>query len=191
MMRIQQTSRRLALPIAGLLALAACTTPTPYQPYISGTTAPGGYSEQRIEDNRFRVAFAGNSVTARETVETYLLYRAAELTVQNGFDGFTMVHRDLDPNTEIRVHDYGFGGPWGYGWWGPSWRYHYGGYWRHWHPWGGPFWANDIDVYQVRRWEAIAEILMFKGQRPGDPTSFNARDVIENLRPRLVFPEAR
>jgi hypothetical protein len=39
-----------------------------------------GYSEQQIENNRFRVQFAGNSLTDRKTVETYLLYRAAELT---------------------------------------------------------------------------------------------------------------
>ena len=47
-----------------------------------------GFSEQQIEDNRYPVQFAGNCLTDRKTVETYLLYRAAELTRQNGYDHF-------------------------------------------------------------------------------------------------------
>ena len=43
-----------------------------------------GFSEQRIEDDRYRITFRGNSSTSRETVENSLLYRAAELTVQTG-----------------------------------------------------------------------------------------------------------
>ena len=80
--------------VAGLAALAvlgACATATPYQA-ASGTDR--GYSEQKIENNRFQVQFAGNSLTDRKTVETYLLYRAAELTKQNGFDHFRVMRRD-------------------------------------------------------------------------------------------------
>jgi hypothetical protein len=76
--------------VLGLL-LAACTSsPTPYQAAQNGF----GYSEQRIEENRYRVSFAGNSATSRQTVEDYLLYRAAELTVQNGHDWFEVVDRN-------------------------------------------------------------------------------------------------
>ena len=49
-----------------LLVLAACTTPTPYETVAENDY---GYSEQKIEDNRYRVTFAGNSATKRETVE--------------------------------------------------------------------------------------------------------------------------
>jgi len=65
--------------VALAAGLTACATPTPYQPNIRGQAASGGYSEVRIEPDRFRVNFAGNSLTSRETVEGYLLFRAAEL----------------------------------------------------------------------------------------------------------------
>ena len=63
--------------VAGLV-LAACATATPYQP-AGYNGQRGGYSEQRVESNRYRVTFAGNSVTSREQVEMSLLLRSAEL----------------------------------------------------------------------------------------------------------------
>jgi hypothetical protein len=178
----------LAAPFAAALLLSACTTPTPYQPLARGSQVSGGYSEQRIEENRFRVAFAGNSLTSRQRVENYLLYRAAELTLQAGYDGFTMVNRAVDPNVRTTVHrDPFFPGRWGY--WGPSWRYWHRGYWNYWDPWGpDPFWGDTVDVRTVTRYEASAEIVMFRGRRPSDPASFDARQVVENLRPTIELP---
>jgi hypothetical protein len=66
--------------------------------------ARAGYSDQQIESNRFRVSFAGNSLTARETVERYLLYRAAELTVQQRlrlFRPFGSRHREEDRHRQL------------------------------------------------------------------------------------------
>ena len=65
-----------ALSAALLLGLTACATPTPYQPVVRSGAAIGGFSELRVEANRFRVNFQGNSLTSRETVEGYLLFRA-------------------------------------------------------------------------------------------------------------------
>src|SRR4051812_48968858 len=111
---------KAAAPLALLAAITGCATATPYQPLTTRGDARGGYSEQRLEENRFRVMFTGNSFTSRQTVENYLLYRAAELTTQAGFDGFTMTDRGTDPHTTTRVFHDPFGpGPWGY--WGPSW----------------------------------------------------------------------
>ncbi|MEO0362560.1 MAG: hypothetical protein AAF322_15680, partial [Pseudomonadota bacterium] len=62
-----------AIAAAAAAALAACATPTPYQP----KTSDGGFTESRVETGRYRVAFAGNSLTDRDTVERYLLFRAA------------------------------------------------------------------------------------------------------------------
>lgn len=176
-----------AASLTAALLLSACATPTPYQP-ATGRHMTNGYSEQRIEDNRYAVTFAGNEFTSRQRVENYLLFRAAELTLQAGFDGFTMVNRATDPNMRTRVTHDPFGpGPWGY--WGPSWRYRYGGYWRYWDPWGyDPFWANDVDVRTVTSYEATAEIVMFKGRRPDDPRSFDARQVVDYLRNAIELP---
>jgi hypothetical protein len=173
--------------LTAALLLSACATPTPYQP-ATGRHLTNGYSEQRIEDNRYRVTFAGNEFTTRQRVENYLLFRAAEVALQAGYDGFTMVHRETDPNMRTRITSDPFGpGPWGY--WGPSWRYRYGGAWRLWDPWGyDPFWANDVDVRTVTSYEASAEIVMFKGRRPDDPRSFDARQVVDYLRNAIELP---
>jgi hypothetical protein len=175
-----------AAPAAAALILSACATPTPYQPRMRGGQASGGYSEQRIENNRFRVSFVGNSLTSRERVENYLLYRAAELTRQAGYDCFTIAARATDPNT--RITGYGMGRPWGY--WRPYWRYRYGGFWHGWDPWGpDPFWGDSIDYRTVTNYEASAEIAMSRGACPNNPMAFNATQVLQNLGPTIQLPE--
>jgi len=178
-------SAKLLTPLTAL-ALVACATATPYQP-LGTKGAKGGYSDQKIEANRYRVTFAGNSYTSRSRVENYLLYRAAELTIASGYDGFTIVQRDTERNVETRVSP-GLGGP--YGWWQPSWRYYGGGFgWRSWDPWfGDPFWADSIDVSTIDRYEATAEIVMTRGQGSSDPRNFDARQVIANLGPTIELP---
>ena len=177
---------------AAAIMVAACATPTPYQPIgARGTGASGGFSEVRLAENRYRVSFAGNSMTSRERVETYLLYRAAELTVERGYDGFSIVDRATDRDVETRVYRDPFGyGPYRY--WRPWWRYRSPRLgWRRWDPWfGDPFWADDIDVRTVQRFEANAEIVMFRGTR-ADDKSFNAREVLTNLGPNIEMPRDR
>jgi len=173
--------------------LAACATPTPYQPFVKGQTTSGGFSEVRLEPNRFRVTFAGNSLTTRETVEGYLLYRAAELTVQNGYDWFSVVDRNTDRKTRTYVEPDPFYRPWygAYGFWRPSWRYYGAGFgWRTWDPfWGDPFWGDRVDVRTIDKFEASAEVVMEKGAKPaGDVRAFDARAVMDNLRSRIQYP---
>jgi hypothetical protein len=165
-------------------ALAACETATPYQPLQPNAAASGGYSDVKLEQDRWRVTFQGNSLTARDTVETYLLYRAAELTVGQGYDWFETVDRQTDKHTQTYVDDFG---------WRPYWRYYgYGFGWRSWDPWwGGPFWADDIDVRTVEKYEASAEIIMGHGQKPADEKhAFDAREVLKNLADHVVRPKA-
>jgi hypothetical protein len=178
------------LPLIALVA--ACATPTPYQPLgARGTGASGGYSERQVEQNRFLVSFAGNELTSRERVETYLLYRAAELTVQQGFDWFVTDDRMTNRESHTYVdRPFGSWGGWG-GYWGPRWRYWGRGYgWRSWDPWfGDPFWADSIDIHTVDRYEANAEILMGKGPKPADNRrAFDARDVLARLGPSIEMP---
>lgn len=193
--------KRNAAALAAILVLgaglAACATATPYQPNIPGQQVSGGFSELRLEPDRFRVSFAGNSLTSRETVEGYLLYRAAELTVQQGYDWFEIVDRRTDRETRTYVEPDPFYRPWwgaGYYGWRPHWRYHghpFG--WRTWDPfWGDPFWADRYDVRTIDKFEATAEILMHRGAKPGgEPRAFDARAVMQNLGPRIQRPEPR
>ena len=177
--------------------LTACATPTPYQPNLPGQSASGGFSEMRVETNRFRVNFAGNSLTSRETVEGYLLFRAAELTVQEGYDHFSIVDREVNRDRRTYVEPDPFYRPWygpSYNSWRPSWRYFGGGYgWRSWNPYyGDPFWASRVDVRTVEKFETSAEIVMGKGAKPADDMrAFDARQVIDNLRPRIQYPQPR
>jgi len=95
-------SLRHLLIAASALTLMACATATPYQP----ASEPGGYdgfSQQMIENNRARITFGGNSLTKRETVENYLLYRSAEMAVERGFETFTLQERDLEKDQKVVV----------------------------------------------------------------------------------------
>ena len=184
------SARRWGAVIVLALMASACTTPTPYQPLPSAGSERGGYSDQRLEENRFRVTFTGNGMTSRETVETYLLYRAAELTIANGYDWFVMADRATERHSQTYL-DRPFGpGPWGY--WGPSWRYYGRGFgWRSWDPfWGDPFWDSQVNVQTVDRYEASAEIVMGRGPKPADNVrAFDARQVISNLKSQIVMPQ--
>jgi hypothetical protein len=153
---------------AALWLLAACAGgPTPYQQAQGGF----GYSEQQIEENRYRVSFAGNSATSRQTVEDYLLYRAAELTVQTGHDWFEVVDRDTvqefsgyGGSPEVGV---GFGGGSGFGV-GLSVPMFGGG--------GG-----------AGRYTADMDILVHEGEKPQDDAdAYDAFSVISRLQPKVL-----
>ncbi|MEO5939204.1 MAG: hypothetical protein ABIQ43_09380 [Sphingomonas sp.] len=183
----------LGLIAASSLALAGCMTETTYRPATGNGFAREGFSERQIEANRFIVSFAGNTVTSRDTVERYLLFRAAEVTTQNGYDYFVMADRDTDKKERTYAtpsfnSGYGFG----YGGWGPRWRYYGRGFgWRSWDPfWGDPFFDRTVDINTVEKYEATAEIVMGKGSKPaGNVRAFDARAVMANIGPTVVLPK--
>lgn len=206
----QSLGRKLMLATAASAALlvSACATETTYRPATGAGFTRTGYSDRQVETNRYLVSFAGNSSTPRDTVERYLLFRAAELTLQNGADYFVMVERDTD--LQSRTYSTGFGGfgpgfggwgGWG-GYWGPSWRYYgrgfygggFGGPGFGWSPWyGGGFGAwNNFDIQTVQRYEASAEIVVGRGPIPRDNVrAFSAREVVDRLGPTVQFPRQR
>ena len=169
-----------------LSTLASCATPTPYRPQGGGYDRTG-YSDYQIESNRFRVSFAGNSMTSRETVERYLLFRAAELTLERGFDWFVMADRNTERHSNTYIDRPFSSGAYGY--WGPSWRYRSPRFgWRTWDPYGGdPFWDSTIDVRTVEQYEATAEIVVGRGPKPvEDRRAFDAHEVVDRLRGSIV-----
>ena len=76
---------------AGLLA-ACAGTPTTYGPAGSASNAVG-YDELRIEDDRWRVTFTGGSDATTADAERLALRRAAELTLEAGYDWFEVAAR--------------------------------------------------------------------------------------------------
>jgi len=87
--------RLTCILLAGALALAvaACMGPTPYQPL---EPEQGGYAEEQLSENQYRVVFTGNARTAPEQVEQFLLRRAAELTLKAGYDWFRPTNRVVE-----------------------------------------------------------------------------------------------
>ena len=163
--------------VAAATSLAACASgPTPYQPAAGYDR---GYSEQKIESDRYRISFRGNSMTERDTVENYLLFRAAELTLQSGYDSFTIVERDTDKDSRIRST--GFNSRISYMYFSPRWGWM--------HSWD-PFWSSPSRYEQVTSYEAFAEIVMKRGPKGDDPSTFDARQVSDNLGATIRRPSA-
>ena len=176
---------RLAAAAAlGLVILSGCATPTTYHPAVGAEDWADGYHETHLEDRRWRVVFRGNILTSREAVETALLYRAAELTRQEGYDWFLEVDHDTEAHDDLVVRD-ALGG-WGRAW-SPRWRVAHGGTWRAWEP-TRP--ERRFEVSRVTAYEAIAEIVMGQGAKPEDPRAYDAASVIDALQSRISRPGA-
>lgn len=184
------------LAVLALATAGACTTATPYQPYRPEAAGGvhGGYSDQELAQDRFLVRFHGNELTSRDRVEGYMLYRAAELTLQRGYDWFLIVDRHTEHDTRTYVEPDPFYRPYygpGYAYWRPSWSYYSPGFgWREWDPWhGDPFWADRFDMRTIESFEAEAEIVLRKGAMPAsEQRAFDARKVVADLGPTIERP---
>jgi len=150
------------------LMLAGCAAdPTPYQRTANGY----GFSDQRIEDNRFRVTFAGNSATPLDTVRNYMLYRAAEVTLESGHDYFVVVDQNTQSSTSYR----GTGStPFGFG---TGFRGD-GGF-------GVGF--SSFSAYPEDSYTSWADIVVGSGPKPADDlNAYDARDVLGQLDPAVL-----
>lgn len=165
---------RTLAALAALSLLAACSGPAAYAPALDSDT---GYSERQIEGNRYRVQFQGNTLTDRATVETYLLYRAAEVTLESGNDHFRVVDQDVEPTTFYR----GDGPGVGVGVFGSNVHRHGTGFGL----------SLGTTLQPSTSYQAVANILVFKGPKPeGDANAYDAREVIRLLGPTVRRPEA-
>ena len=169
--------RRTALAL--LLLLAGCTKPTPYQPASDDRY---GYGSQALERDRFRVSFAGNTATPRKTVENYLLYRAAELTLEQGGDHFVVVYRETERRGNYANDQpgwntgFGIGSCWGCGWSGGVST--------------GVVFGVPATSYARERYAAYIEIAVRQGPPPaGDAHAYDARELIRRLGPEIVRKE--
>lgn len=74
--------------LSAVIALCGCTTA--YGPNTLG----GGYKERKIDDDSYIVSFFGNGYTSEQQVWNYWIYRCAELTVENGYELFSLETSD-------------------------------------------------------------------------------------------------
>lgn len=170
-----------ALGAAGLavscLWLGGCATATPYQSLRDGE----GYAEQRLESNRYRVSYRGNGATPRETVENYLMYRAAEVTLNNGYDWFLIADRQTRADAARSGNGVSSGVGIGVG-------RGSGGFGTGVSIGLGTLLGGNRDA----AYDAQADILVFKNPKPADKLNgFDAREVRNNLESTIQRPAAR
>ncbi len=146
---------------ASTLALTACASLAPY----GAQRGPGGqgYSEQRIESNRYRVTY--NGVGAAGRVADWALVRAADLTTEQGYDWFEVTQSWTD------------GRPGGAGGVRPSVSIgggtsRYGGYSA-----SGVGVGVGLNFSGPQPTSTTLEIVMGRGGKPDSPYAYDARSV--------------
>jgi len=94
-----------------LILVAGCSTPYQKMGYT------GGHDDFRVTENEFEITFRGNQYTREEQVSRFVLRRAAEVTLENGFTHFTSlfehdrsrvgVHHSSSDSTNMYANAYG------------------------------------------------------------------------------------
>lgn len=144
-----------------LVSVSACaSTPTAYQPMAGGDR---GYTETRIEQDRYRIRFAAGSDASFQLTEDYALRRAAEITLREGRDWFLVTARVREGNDRNPV---GVGGSVGQSWG------------------SGGFRASGVGIGlrldgSAGEKEVTLEIVVRSGERPQDPQAYDARAVLD------------
>ena len=151
------------------LAMSACASLAPYGPQQSARGQ--GFSEQRIESDRFRVTY--NGVGAPGPVADRALFRAAQLTVDQGYDWFEVTQRWIDgrPDSAGGVRPSVSIGA------GSS---RYGGYRS-----SGVGVGLGLDLSGPQPTSTTLEIVMGRGAKPDRPDAYDARRVQDAIRNRL------
>lgn len=160
------TMQKASCVLLAALVLGACAKPALYQPLHDDV----GYGEQQLETNRYRVWFAGNSATPRQTVEDYVLYRCAELTLDKGYDYFVLSDRSTQGEHHGRGGvSFGIGG------------FSFGGR-------GGVSIGVGTGVpARDPKYYGQADAVLMKGGKPAhDANAFDARQIKANLEPGIL-----
>ena len=84
--------------LVSILLLQSCATTSPYQPVISRGF---GYSETPLNDLQYRIDFKGWDMNQGKAVN-YAMLRAAEFTLEKGYDWFEVIDRTSD-STKSRI----------------------------------------------------------------------------------------
>lgn len=133
--------------IVFVLAIGGCC-----QTHYQSRGFKGGFTDQQIDSNTFRVSFRGNGFTSTDTVQTYLMRRCAEVTTNAGFDYFIIVSGSNGVSTSYTVNTQR-------------------------NPYGS---TGQVTPINKPRSEALIKV--FKGSKPeNDPNAYDARDVLAHI----------
>lgn len=80
--------------------------------FISGCATPyqklgkrGGYTDEKINEHVYRVAFQGNTRTKDEDVYKYFIRRCAELTLEKGYKYFIVIETEDKSKSTVVVQE--------------------------------------------------------------------------------------
>lgn len=179
-------SRRVFVA-AMAVAVTACATPASY--HARTAAAPEGYSDQRLDETRWRVEFVGDASASRERVESYLLYRAAELTEASGYDWFLSSNHSGETESEIVVQAPPRAQPQSPAW-RPLWRHRSRFRWSDWMVRGADSGeqpeASSSLTFTIDRYAAREDIVMGRGEAPNG--AFAAQEVLALVGPTIERP---
>lgn len=157
--------RHYLIAIPALLLAACATAPTAYAPSDRGEP---GYHDRRIEDDRFQISFTGGPDIGPARTEDLALRRAAEVTLDSGYDWFEVVGRERfgrgDRDSPVSV-----GGSVGQSFGSRGYRGSSVGL------------GVSFNSGRVRRDTVTLDILTGHGPRPEGPAFYDARDVVANI----------
>lgn len=178
MTRNSKMRLHLSLLVAISVALQGCAAD--YQPAQTlGGFPLSGYKDARIDANTATVTFDGNRFTSPSTLRSYLLYRCAEVTIENGYNYFVILSTNTSAtNVNVNTKDVN----------------HYSTI----PPKGYPVVYRTEDYRSYSRTPSAARnyaspdqsnihtvtavIKMFQGQKPGNlPRAFDAKDILGHL----------
>ena len=171
---------------AAILLLSGCAnTPATGPAYRAQASDDGaGYADQQISATRYRVSFSGNNQTTRGQVEDYLLRRAAEVTVQAGYNFFAFDNRSLETDTNLyRTTDN----------WDPMSGLAFGlgrrypGRSEHFAKGSVPAFWSEKEAVPIMRYTARSEIVLLPtDQLATHPDALAAREILKYLSPEFL-----
>lgn len=167
--------------VLAVIMVAGCATKYAPSQTLGGFEF-GGYTDKRIDQNTVIVSFDGNSATSPQKVWSYLLYRAATVTLNSGFDYFIVTSTSkstMNVAVKEKTRHYPITPP---------------------KPYNQTYRDIQYAGYQTERsfmrcsdggeppcqypHNAVAVIKMYKGQKPsGTPRAYSAADVIAQYGP--------
>jgi len=175
--------------------LASASAPTSSDPPIVPPAKRGVYSEARQSAVRYRLTVKGHVFSSRDAIEKYLLYRAADLTLQQHFQWFTLTESHSKADTapvskpDPSAPRYSFR----MNYWRPVWRYKLASAstWSTWSPFSSAaFFADGKDAKTITDFEVSADIVMHKGNMDdSNPLAFEASAVSDFLINQVSPPE--
>jgi hypothetical protein len=155
--------KKIVITAIMAISVSACQTANPYP------DGPGFY-ETQVESNRYRITYVAPNGMPRQRAEDFLLLRAADTALQNGYDWFEVVGRaaDIDqrsggPRVSVGTGTSSFGGNTAIGL-GLGTSFDLG---------GGP--RSVLNM----------EIVLGSGAAPSAANIYDAQDVSQTIRARL------